>query len=212
MISALHAQRLDAVTAALAETGARTVLDLGCGDGALLLRLAAMPAIRRICGLDAAAARLGELRTALATEPAEARAKVELIEASLTDRAVMPVGFDAAVLIETLEHVAPERLSAVEHAVFRVATPATVIVTTPNAEFNELLGVPPHRLRHPEHRFEWGRARFGRWAEGVAARHGYGVARRDVGVAHPTLGSATQMAVFQRPTSGGGRRSPSAAP
>ncbi len=198
MISALHAQRLAAVEAVLRAAGARTVLDLGCGDGALLLRLAATPEIARIVGVEPSAPRLAELRTQLAAAPAADGAKVELIEASLTDRAAARTGFDAAVMVETLEHLPPERLGAVERAVFRAMAPTLVVVTTPNADFNELLGVPGHRRRHPDHRFEWGRARFARWAEGVAARHGYGAERRDLAATHPQLGGPTQMAVFTR--------------
>ena len=83
-------------------------------------------------------------------------------------------------------------------AVFRAMRPATVVITTPNADFNALLGVPGHRLRRPDHRFEWGRARFRCWAEGVARRNGYAVACRDLAGAHPLHGGASQMALFER--------------
>ena len=198
MITALHAQRLDAVDAVLRDAGARTVLDLGCGDGALVLRLAAAPELVRIVGVEPQAPRLAELRRQLEDAPSADAGKVELIEASLTDRAAIRTGFDAAVMVETLEHLPPERLGAVERAVFRDMAPALVVVTTPNADFNDLLGVPGHRRRHPDHRFEWGRARLARWAEGVAARHGYAARRLDVAATHPQLGGPTQMAVFTR--------------
>ncbi|MFP4270886.1 MAG: methyltransferase domain-containing protein [Alphaproteobacteria bacterium] len=198
MITRLHAQRLVAVEAVLRDAGARTVLDLGCGDGALLLRLAGTAEIVRIVGVEPRAARLAELGRRLAAAPSAERAKVELIAASLTDRSAVRSGFDAAVMVETLEHLPPERLGAVERAVFRDMAPALVVVTTPNADFNELLGVPAHRRRHPDHRFEWGRARLARWAAGVAARHGYAARRLDVAATHPQLGAPTQMAVFRR--------------
>ena len=200
MITALHGQRLDAVTAVLDGCGARTVLDLGCGDGALLLRLAAAARIERIVGVEPQAGRLAALRDGLAALDPAAASKVTLIEASLGDPKAVRRGFDAAVMVETLEHVPPDRLGAVERAVFRDMAPATVVVTTPNADFNPLLGVPAHRPRHPGHRFEWGRARFARWAEGVAARNGYAVERRDVAATHPDYGGPTQMAVFTRAT------------
>ena len=76
--------------------------------------------------------------------------------------------------------------------------PQHVIVTTPNADYNPVLGVPAHRFRHPDHHFEWSRDRFGQWADGVAARGGYTVTRRDVAGAHPALGGASQMALFTR--------------
>jgi 3' terminal RNA ribose 2'-O-methyltransferase Hen1 len=202
VITALHAQRLEAVAAVLAEADARSVLDLGCGDGALLLRLASWPAIARIVGVEPSAPRLAELRELLAAAPGADAVKVELIEASLTEPAARRVGFDAAVMVETLEHLPPERLGAVERAVFHGMAPRLVVVTTPNADFNELLGVPSHRHRHPDHRFEWGCARFARWADGVAARTGYAAERRDVGATHPSLGGPTQMAVFRRAPAG----------
>jgi 3' terminal RNA ribose 2'-O-methyltransferase Hen1 len=199
MTSRLHAQRLDAVEAVLRDAGARMVLDLGCGDGALLLRLAGRSEITRIVGVEPAAPRLLALGARLAElAAADTAAKVELIEASLTDRKAVRTGFDAAVMVETLEHLPPERLGAVERAVFRDMAPTLVVVTTPNADFNELLGVPGHRRRHPDHRFEWGRARFARWAAGVAARHGYAAERLDLAATHPELGGPTQMAVFRR--------------
>jgi small RNA 2'-O-methyltransferase len=111
-------------------------------------------------------------------------------------------GFDCAVLIETIEHVDPDRLSALDRAVFRGMRPRTVVVTTPNAEFNPLLGVPPRRFRHPDHRFEWSRAKFQNWAEGVARRNGYAVRCADIGGRHPELGGASQMAVFTETAAG----------
>jgi small RNA 2'-O-methyltransferase len=118
-------------------------------------------------------------------------AELYLIHGSMTDAGPEFTAFDCAILIETIEHIDPGRLSALEHAVFRKMQPATVVVTTPNAEFN------PHRFRHSDHRFEWDRTKFQRWARGVAARNGYDVVRHDIGGAHPTLGGASQMAVFK---------------
>jgi SAM-dependent methyltransferase len=184
----LHRARFAAVLAVLHESAARTVLDLGCGDGELLLALAAEPAIDRVVGIDIDASALAELRRALAR-----------CQASYTAPDLRLAGFAAAVMVETLEHVAPGRLAAVEHAVFRGLAPGLVVVTTPNADFNPLLGVPAHRFRHPDHRFEWGRARFAAWVEGVASRHGYAVTITDLGGRHPTLGGPSQMAVFRRP-------------
>ncbi len=185
--------------------GARTIADLGCGDGDLLLRLAVEPLIERIVGIDLCPDALARLRARLARAPARAgaapAARVELMQGSMTEHHPALAGVDCAVLIETIEHIAPDRLSTLEHAVFARLHPETVIVTTPNAEFNALLGVPSHRFRHPDHRFEWDRAKFTRWAAGVAARHGYAVTRHDIAGRHSRLGGASQMAVF-RQTSG----------
>lgn len=179
-------------------SGARTVLDLGCGDGDLLVRLAAQAQIGRIAGLDTSAAALDRLKLRLDKLEAGDAAKVELVRGSMTERRAAFAGFDCAVLSETIEHIAPDRLSVLERAVFGQMRPATVIITTPNAEYNAVLGVPAHRFRHPGHLFEWDRAKFASWASGVAARNGYTVTCRDLAGSHPKLGGASQMAVFGR--------------
>lgn len=195
MTTWLHEQRLQAVQAAVRQSGARSVLDLGCGDGDLFLRLAREPAVVRLLGIDICAAALDRLRHSL--KGAELRASdIDLRIASFTEHTPALAGFDCALLVETIEHIEPYRLGQLEHAVFHGMRPGTVIVTTPNAEFNPLLGVPSDRFRHPDHRFEWPRARFRQWADRVAARAGYRIACRDIAGCHPDLGGASQMAVF----------------
>ena len=198
MTSWLHEQRLGDAQQAVRACGARSVLDLGCGDGDLLVRLAVAPGIERIVGLDICRDSLGRLRTRLDALGRAAAARVELVHGSMLEGGAGLAGFDCAVLIETIEHVAPGRLAVLERTVLGEMRPATVVVTTPNAEFNALLGVPAHRFRHPDHKFEWDRPTFRRWAEEVAARNGYAVACRDSGGHHPALGGASQMAVFSR--------------
>lgn len=197
MTTWLHEERLRAVQQAVRQTGAVRLLDLGCGDGDLLVRLAAEPGIDEIVGVDLCTAALDRLRRRLAMVEVRAR-RVDLRAASLTDPAPELAGFDCAVLVETIEHVAPGQLSRLEHAVFGALRPLHVVVTTPNAEFNPLLGVPGHRFRHPDHRFEWDRATFRRWCARAAGAAGYDVQVADIAGRHPDLGGASQMAVFDR--------------
>lgn len=194
----LHDQRLEAVLAAIRESGAESILDLGCGDGSLLVQLAQEPAVKRILGIDLSADALARLREKLHEAPAECREKVELIHGSISDPSPALTGFDAAVLVETIEHIDPDRLSALERRVFRDMRPSTVVITTPNGDFNSLLGVPPHRFRHPDHRFEWGREKFRSWVAGVGRRNSYAFTCRDVAGAHPVYGGASQMALLTR--------------
>ena len=198
MTTWMHDQRLAAVLAALRDCGAATILDLGCGDGALLLRLAQEPAVRRIVGMDLSADALARLRAKTELMPAAVCEKVELVHGSIAQPPVSLAGFDAAVLVETIEHVDPDRLSLIERSVFQEMRPATVVITTPNSDFNPLLGVPAHRFRHPDHRFEWGREKFRSWMEGVARRNDYVFSCHDVAGAHPVHGGATQMAILTR--------------
>jgi 3' terminal RNA ribose 2'-O-methyltransferase Hen1 len=197
MTTDLHEERLAAVAEAVAGTGARTVLDLGCGDGDLVLRLATQAGIDRITGIEIDAARLRRAQARLA-EAAPPGARVQLACASLTQAHPNLAGYDCACLVEVIEHLPAADINRLERAVFAGMRPRHVIVTTPNAEYNPVLGVPPHRFRHPDHHFEWDRARFARWGRGVAARSGYAVAFRDICGAHPALGGASQMALFSR--------------
>lgn len=198
MTSWLHNHRLDAVHRVVRRCGARTVLDLGCGEGDLLSRLVVEPQIDRIVGVDLCRVSLSRLRRRLVALERHRSADVDLILGSMLEPDTTLTGFDCAVLIETIEHISPERLSVLERSVFSYMQPTTVVVTTPNAEFNPLLGVPPHRFRHPDHRFEWGREKFRRWTQGVAARNGYQSVCLDIAGRHPDRGGASQMAVFNR--------------
>ncbi len=198
MTTGLHDQRLDAVLAVLRANGVSSVVDLGCGDGALLARLVGAPgsggpAMNRIFGIE-------DDERALARIPAVVRAdaRVSLRRGSVLHALPEITREDAVVLVEVIEHLEPSRLHALERAVFAERAPRLVVITTPNADFNPVLGVPAHRMRHKEHRFEWGRTRFRDWSSRVAGRNGYGVAFQDVPAVHPRLGGPTQMAVFDR--------------
>ncbi|WP_253831329.1 3' terminal RNA ribose 2'-O-methyltransferase Hen1 [Actinokineospora globicatena] len=188
--------RAEAVVAALREVGARRVLDLGCGGGALLERLVADTSFTEIVGTDVSAGALDAAERRLAKLPDRARSRVALRHSSLTYTDPELAGFDAAVLMEVVEHVDPPRLPAVERVVFGVAKPTHVVVTTPNVEYNPLLG--EQKSRHPDHRFEWTRAEFQDWANAVAERNDYTVRFGPVGPVDPDLGPATQLAVFSK--------------
>ena len=195
MTSWMHEDRLQAALDVVLASGARSVLDLGCGDGDLFVRLAAQPGITRLVGVDICADSLARLKARLARLP-EVSAQVDLRLGSMTTAQPALTGFDCAVLIETIEHIDPAHLSQLERALFGQMRPGMAVITTPNAEFNTLLGVPKHRFRHPDHRFEWDRARFQTWGARVAGAFGYRVAFSDIAGQHPDLGGASQMAVF----------------
>ncbi|MGS4944073.1 methyltransferase domain-containing protein [Meridianimarinicoccus sp. RP-17] len=189
-----HEERLRAVTDTLREGTAARVLDLGCGDGDLFVRLAADPAIAELVGIDICEKSLETLQSRLEITTGA----VDVRLGSMTEPDPDLAGFDCALLVETIEHVDPDRLSRLERALFVTLRPGRVVITTPNAEFNALLGVPRGRFRHPDHRFEWDRARFRRWGRRAARAAGYGVTFRDIAGRHPVLGGASQMAVFRR--------------
>lgn len=195
MATPLHAARLEAVLHILLQSGAERVLDLGCGRGELLELLVAEPQFKKILGMDISAEALSAARHLLA---GQGEGRLNLIQGSYTVVDEQCLGFDAALLVETIEHLDPSLLSRLERVVFASYHPRLVIITTPNREYNRVHGLPEGARRHPGHYFEWSRAKFRAWSEGVACRNGYGVAFGDLGESDPLLGSSTQMAVFTR--------------
>ncbi|GAA1320824.1 hypothetical protein GCM10020360_25520 [Nonlabens tegetincola] len=202
----LATQRRDAVHAQLTKLGAASVLDMGCGQGALLAPLARDPRITRLVGADVSARALDQAarRLGLESAPDALRNKVGLIQASLTYRDDRLAGFDAIVLMEVIEHLDLERLPVAERTVFADARPKHVLVTTPNVEYNAAYpGLAAGELRNHDHRFEWTRAEFSAWAERVASAHGYSVEFAGIGPEDTALGAATQLAVFSREAGAG---------
>ncbi|MDX1588971.1 MAG: methyltransferase domain-containing protein [Oleiphilaceae bacterium] len=197
MPSNLHEDRLDQVALWLDSPAIASVLDLGCGSGSLLQRLVHNPRLTRILGIEQNGGLLRQARHNLAPWLRE-DSPLQLTVGSFTDTSLPVTGFDAATLIETIEHVDPGQLSLVEMAVFGHYRPVQVIITTPNGEYNPLLGLGPGEKRDPDHRFEWPRDRFRRWCLGIAARHGYQVRISGIGEADEQLGSPTQVARMTR--------------
>ncbi|MGQ4516594.1 3' terminal RNA ribose 2'-O-methyltransferase Hen1 [Streptomyces sp. DW26H14] len=197
----LAVQRRDAILGALRTAGAGTVLDLGCGEGRLVQALLKEPGITHVTGVDVSVRALAIAARKLGLDRMSERqaARVTLTQGALTYTDKRLKGKDAAVLSEVIEHLDPPRLPALAYAVFGAARPGTVVVTTPNAEYNvRWETLPAGTVRHADHRFEWGRAEFRDWAERVSARHGYGVAFTPVGPDDPEVGPPTQMAVFTK--------------
>jgi 3' terminal RNA ribose 2'-O-methyltransferase Hen1 len=197
----LNDARLAAVCAELEASGARTVIDLGCGEGRLLLRLVRATQLTKIVGVDVSprALAIAHERLRIDELPDRQRERIALFQASLSYRDARFAGFDAACAIEVIEHIEPSRLGTFERVVFGHARPSTVIVTTPNVEYNaKFESLPAGKLRHRDHRFEWTRAEFEGWARGAAERHGYAVRFVPVGEVDEALGPPTQMGVFTR--------------
>lgn len=197
----LNEQRMGAVVAALRSCGARRVLDMGCGPGKLVGALLSDKTFTDIVGVDVSWHALERAKDQLRLDrlPPMQRQRVKLLQGSLTYRDDRLQGFDAAALVEVIEHLDPPRLSAMERVLFEHARPATVIVTTPNSEYNvRFPGLPAGAMRHRDHRFEWTRAQFQAWAAGVADRFGYRARFLGVGEDDAEVGTPTQMAIFSR--------------
>jgi 3' terminal RNA ribose 2'-O-methyltransferase Hen1 len=195
----LHEERLKAVAQVLHDHGAQRVVDLGCGEGKLILQLVEDRQFAEILGVDASSIALAQAARRIHLDRWPAQGRVRLIHGALTYRDKRLAGFDAAAIVEVIEHLDPFRLAAFERVVFESARPGLVVVTTPNREYNQLFDtLSSGSFRHPDHRFEWTRAEFGSWAQGVADRFGYTVELAGIGPVDPDHGQPSQMAIFSR--------------
>jgi 3' terminal RNA ribose 2'-O-methyltransferase Hen1 len=197
----LAEQRIGAVMAALRSSGAKRILDLGCGEGRLLRELLKDRTFEEIVGMDVSyrALEIAAQKLRIEELPRLQKERIRLMHGSLTYRDKRLAGYDAATVVEVIEHQDPPRLAAFERVLFEFARPQTVVVTTPNVEYNvKLETLPAGKMRHKDHRFEWTRAGFQSWANGVAGRFGYSVRFLPIGPEDAALGSATQMGIFSR--------------
>jgi 3' terminal RNA ribose 2'-O-methyltransferase Hen1 len=196
----LNEKRHGAVVAVLRASGAKRVLDLGCGSGKLLRALLDEPSFEKIVGVDVvySVLEMAQRRLRLDRLAPRQRERVELFQTALTYRDKRLAGFDAAAIVEVIEHLDAPRLRSFERVVFGAAKPGTVVVTTPNREYNaKFEGLPAGQFRHRDHRFEWTRAEFEAWGGRIAAENGYAVRFLPIGPEDVELGAPTQMAVFE---------------
>jgi 3' terminal RNA ribose 2'-O-methyltransferase Hen1 len=192
---------LGAVLAVLKNSGAKRVLDLGCGEGRLLQLLLADRSFTEIVGLDVAhrALEIASDRLHLDHLPPVQKARIQLLHGALTYRDQRLTGYEAAAVVEVIEHLDAARLQAFERVLFEFARPGLVVITTPNAEYNsQFESLPAGQFRHKDHRFEWTRAEFQTWAKRVSERFGYQVRFLPIGPEDPSAGAPTQMGILTR--------------
>jgi 3' terminal RNA ribose 2'-O-methyltransferase Hen1 len=195
----LNEERLGAVLAVLKGSDCKKVIDLGCGEGKLLGLLLKEKKFERIVGMDVSirSLEIAAKRLRLENLPSKQRDRIELIHGSLMYRDKRIEGFDAATVIEVIEHLDPPRLAAFERVLFEFARPNTIILTTPNREYNivwQELG--ESRFRHGDHRFEWTRNQFQTWANAIAEKFSYNVNFLTIGKEQKDIGGPTQMGIF----------------
>ncbi|GAB2965741.1 3' terminal RNA ribose 2'-O-methyltransferase Hen1 [Hymenobacter coalescens] len=196
----LHEQRLDRVGEEIRRLDARRVLDLGCGEGKLVRRLLKLPSIEHILALDVSWQELqrAQERLRVAEMPPRQRERLTLAQGSVLYHDPRLAGYDAAAVVEVIEHLDEGRLAAFEQVVFARARPGAVLVTTPNADYNQRYEqLSAGEFRHHDHRFEWTRAQFAEWAAGVAERQGYRVRMAPLGPEAEEVGAPSQLAVFE---------------
>jgi 3' terminal RNA ribose 2'-O-methyltransferase Hen1 len=195
----LNEWRLDKVSQLVTALGVKTIVDLGCGEGRLLAQLLGLKSLDRIVGMDVSLRSLERAseRLHLDRMPPRQRAPIELLHGSLVYRDDRLKAFDAATVIEVIEHLDPPRLATFERVLFEAARPTFIIVTTPNREYNvKFEGLPAGRFRHGDHRFEWTREEFRAWCTHQCERFRYDVEYHAVGDDDAALGPPTQLALF----------------
>ncbi|MDQ3602875.1 MAG: methyltransferase, partial [Actinomycetota bacterium] len=173
----------------------------GCGEGRLLRTLLQERSFEEIVGVDVSVRSLRRARDRLRVDrlPPMQQSRLKLFQGSLLYRDRRLAGYDAAAVVEVIEHLDPPRLAAFERVLFGFARPGTVVLTTPNAEYNaNFETLPAGEFRHRDHRFEWNREEFRAWCNGVVENFGYGVRYLPVGREDEAVGPPTQMAVFER--------------
>jgi 3' terminal RNA ribose 2'-O-methyltransferase Hen1 len=194
----LNTARLEAVLRELQDSAARSVIDMGCGEGNFLRLLVKDRRFGRIAGTDVSRTALAKASERLKLGRDTDNPRVTLFQSSLTYRDSRFAGYDAAVVIEVIEHIDESRLASFASVLFDCAAPKTVVVTTPNAEYNvNYPALAAGRLRHGDHRFEWTRAQFRAWCDAVSSRYGYAARYGNIGE-ESEFGSPTQMAVFTK--------------
>ena len=197
----LNLQRLDIVRDTLVAKGAKRILDLGCGSGKLLRLLLKDNSFEKITGLDVSyrVLEIAQERLNLDLLPRTQQDKVQLLQGSLTYRDQRLQGYDAATLIEVIEHLDLNRLATLERVLFEFAQPNLILVTTPNIEYNSKFEtLASGKLRHLDHRFEWTRKEFQSWSNKIAQRFNYNVEFQGIGLEDAEVGSPTQMAIFSQ--------------
>ncbi|HAS39512.1 MAG TPA: 3' terminal RNA ribose 2'-O-methyltransferase Hen1 [Microscillaceae bacterium] len=195
----LHQQRLQQVLEQLKKTKAKSVIDLGCGEGKLLRMLLKEKQFEKITGMDVSFGELVKAKNKLYWDEMAPKQKerIQLFQGALTYRDQRLEGYEAAALVEVIEHLDESRLQVLERVVFEFAQPKTVILTTPNAEYNVLYDtMEAGHMRHTDHRFEWTREEFETWATQLAERNNYKVTFLPVGPEDAEVGAPSQMGIF----------------
>jgi 3' terminal RNA ribose 2'-O-methyltransferase Hen1 len=197
----LHDKRLKWVLRELVDSGATSVLDLGCGEGKLLRMLLKEKQFTKILGVDVSYRTLEKAKQRINYDelPVAQKERITLLQGALTYRDRRLEGFDAAAIVEVIEHLDLNRVKAFERVVFESARPNVVILTTPNQEYNTLFEtMETGGMRHSDHRFEWTRMEFETWANGVAERNNYVVIFKAIGDEDERVGAPTQVAIFNK--------------
>ncbi|KAF9410587.1 Small RNA 2'-O-methyltransferase [Entomortierella beljakovae] len=212
----LWQQRRSLAGRIIGENNATSVIDYGCGEGALTSFLiwesTSDYPITRLAGVDIKEDRLKIAEDTCQPQDFELgsnlrvnRLSIDLYQGSVGEPDQRLLGYDALACLEVVEHLDPDVLNNFWSTVLGALRPKIVIVSTPNAEFNVNFpqlkyGTPESIFRNDDHRFEWTRQEFEDWCKPAALEYGYSVSFTGVGKlpdSDPTVGYCTQFAILK---------------
>uniref|UniRef100_A0A8D1SHY5 Small RNA 2'-O-methyltransferase n=1 Tax=Sus scrofa TaxID=9823 RepID=A0A8D1SHY5_PIG len=201
----LYKQRYQFVKNLVEQHQPQKVADLGCGDLSLLSILKYLKCVTELVGVDINEGRLKWNGSRLSPcvgdhlDPRELDLVITLYHGSVLEKDCRLLGFDLVTCIELIEHFDSEDLARFPEVVFGYMSPAMIVISTPNSDFNSLF--PLSVFRDSDHKFEWSRVQFQTWALDVANRYSYSV--EFTGVGEPPaeaedVGYCTQIGVFRK--------------
>jgi 2-polyprenyl-3-methyl-5-hydroxy-6-metoxy-1,4-benzoquinol methylase len=192
-----HKIRHEIVKQELIGTGARNLLDLGCGDGGFLMDAFESCRLHSICGIEG-----NYNKVKMAQKRARFRGlrkeRAHIFKADIKRIDERFRIYDIVTLIEVLEHIPVSALPEFEQSLFDKVRPDYAIITTPNSDYNKHLTIQG-KFRHNEHSFEWSYEEFSAWALSVCAAYNYSVEIIPVGGPFANDNSfLSQLALFRK--------------
>ncbi|WP_310831561.1 3' terminal RNA ribose 2'-O-methyltransferase Hen1 [Paenibacillus pedocola] len=196
----LNDLRYAAIAAAVEELYAKaTIVDFGSGEGKLSAKLSSVPGVREIKAVEPSAAsqlRAMDRFAKLADKPGIIVPDPVTGSLFYFDESLR--GKDVMILCEVIEHIDEYRLARVMENIFAEYAPKTLIVTTPNKDYNAVYEMEQEELRHGDHRFEWGRKAFSVWCARWTETFDYTAELTGIGEGSVEFGYPTQMAIFTK--------------
>jgi 3' terminal RNA ribose 2'-O-methyltransferase Hen1 len=175
-----------------------SIVDLGAGEGRLSVQLGFVEGIKEILSIEPSnKSRIRAIERFEQVNVKEGYVEPQSLPGSLYYFDSRLQNKDVIVLCEVIEHIEEDRLPKIFDMILSDYRPKTLIVTTPNQEYNVLYELNDE-MRHDDHRFEWTRAQFAQNVETWTEKYPYEVSIQGIGEEHDVYGHPTQMAIFRR--------------
>ncbi|XP_076037110.1 hen1 methyltransferase [Oratosquilla oratoria] len=180
------------------------VADLGCATMKLFPYLRSVKGIEHIVFVDKEKTLLKEYSWSvmpLAADhlvPRSLPLQVSVVEGDVKHWDSLLANTQVVTMVELIEHMPESDLPYLVENVFGNIQPILVIVTTPNADFNQYIPNMESKFRHLDHKFEWTSRQFQKWCESILENYpGYTVSFTGCGLG-PNNIYCTQVATFSQ--------------